>query len=350
MMIEPFSWENWNQVYLHKKNKKRASLERYGLRNLHSVASLDFIISKVHELYLKNQQEVAVNAESVWVDGTPQVKFKSIDGSALNCELADLLFIIHEMDNKNTTINFRAILLQGKCSEKHNLLPTGPSTNKERKLLESLDRNEYLYLYPGTRAYGEKIGKYKLGGEVIGLADCAKYLIMPKYERWTYNTPNYITPYVIGWPNKTSSNYLSNTVNYLDTILEKMILTKTMGKKIILTAKNHIDKQCEWSKMIYDLLNSYLPITMKGYDSQRRVFKSSLFDDNISATLALMDNNHCDFINNYAFNELPKGKGRFLYQRTLNLIGDYSGPIISTIFIQIKHKEGAIDRNFFEAD
>lgn len=51
-MAEPFSWENWRKVYLHKKIK-RASLERYGLRNLHSIASLDLIVSKVHELYLK---------------------------------------------------------------------------------------------------------------------------------------------------------------------------------------------------------------------------------------------------------------------------------------------------------
>ncbi|EFB9440875.1 lysogenic conversion protein [Escherichia coli] len=350
MMIEPFSWENWKQVYLHKKNKKRVSLERYGLRSLHSVASLDLIVSKVHELYLKKQQEVAVNAKSVWIDGTPQAKFKSVDGSVLNCELADLLFIIHEMDNKNKTINFRATLLQGKCSEKHNLLPNGPSTDKERKLLESIDRNEYLYLYPGTRAYGEKIGKYKLGGENIGLADCAKYLIMPKYERWKYKTPDNISPYVIGWPNKISSNYLTNVVNYMDVILEKMISSKTMGKEINLTMQNHIDRQCEWSKMIYDLLNSYLPITMKGYDSQRRVYKSSLFDDNMSATLALINNGHCDFISKHAFKDLPKGKGRFLYQHTLNILGDYSSPVISTIYIQIKQKEGEIYRQSLGVD
>lgn len=198
---------------------------------------------------------MAVNAKSVWIDETPQAKFKSVDGSILNCELADLLFIINEMDNKSTTKNFRAVLLQGKCSEKHNLHPNEPSTDKERKLFESLDRNEYLSLHPSTRAYGEKIGKYKLGGENIGLTDCAKYLMMPKYERWKFKTSGNISPFIIGWPEKLNSKYLSNTTNYLDSILSELISSKTMGKEIRLTARNDIDRYCEWSNMIYDLLN-----------------------------------------------------------------------------------------------
>lgn len=338
-MAEPFSWGNWRKVYLHKKNKKRASLERYGLRNLHSVASLDLIVSKVHELYLKNKQEVVVNAKSVWIDGTPQAKFTATNGSVLNCELADLLFIIHEVDNKNTTKNFRAVLLQGKCSEKHDLLPNGPSTEKERILLESIDRNKYLTLYPGTRAYGEAIGEYKLGGEIIGLADCAKFLMMPKNESWNYKTPDNISPYVIGWPENSTSKSLIHTTNYLDSIISGMIISKDMGKEIKLLDEKRIDRRCEWSNMIYDLLNCYLPITMKGYNCQRRVYKSSSFDDNISEVLTLIKNEYCDSINKHAVGNIPNGEGRFFCQLTLNMLGNYSGPVISTIFIQVKQKE-----------
>lgn len=54
MMTEPLSWECWRKVYLNKKHKKRASLERWGLRNLHSVETLDHIVSEVKNI-LKQQ-------------------------------------------------------------------------------------------------------------------------------------------------------------------------------------------------------------------------------------------------------------------------------------------------------
>ncbi|WP_213055930.1 hypothetical protein, partial [Escherichia coli] len=69
-----------------------------------------------------------------------------------------------------------------------------------------------------------------------------------------------------------------------------------------------------------------------------------------SATLALINNGHCDFISKHAFKDLPKGKGRFLYQHTLNILGDYSSPVISTIYIQIKQKEGEIYRQSLGVD
>ncbi|MNG89082.1 hypothetical protein D3C79_479370 [compost metagenome] len=343
-MIEPFSWENWRKVYLHKKNKKRASLERYGLRNIHSIASLDVIVSKVNDLYLENKEEAFVNAISVWVDGTPQAKFTTIDGFVLNCELADLLFIVREIDDKNTTKNFRAVLLQGKCSEKHDLLPSGPSTEKERQLLESIDRDKYLTLYPGTRAYGKIIGKYKLGGDVIGLTDCAKFLIMPKKECWNYKTPDSISPYVIGWPEKPSSKHLINTENYLDSILRGMIISKDMGKEVKLLDEKRIDRHCEWSKMIHELLSNYLPVTMKGYNCQRRVYKSSSFDYNMPEALTLINNNYCDAISKHDCGKIPSGQERFHLHLGLNILCNYSGPVISTVFIQVKKKEGKVIR------
>lgn len=338
-MIRPLSWERWSQLYLHKKNKKRTSLERHGLRNLHSVSSLDSIVSKVHELYFNKKQTVAVNAKSVWVDGTPQAKFKTVDGSFLNCELADLLFITHEMYGDRTTKNCRAILLQAKCSEKYNLLPNGTSTDKERKLLESIDRNEYLTLYPGTKAYGHSIGSYKLNGNVMGLPDCAKYLMMPKYEKWKFKTPEDISPYVIGWPEGLNSKVLINNKNYIDSIISEMIFSKSIGKDIILNMGVGIDRCCEWSRMVDDLLHCYLPVIMKGYDCQRRVYESSSFDDNISDALRLIDEDCFIPISGDELEGVPNSRDSFLFQYTVNNLIGRSGPAIPTIYIQIKYME-----------
>lgn len=124
MMTKPLSWERWRKVYLNKKNKKRASLERWGLRNLHSVEALDHIVSEVKTTYLNNNPYIKVSANSVWVDGTPQAKFtvskyenvknsstsygntnqvslKARKDEVLNCELADLLFIFNEFNSQN---------------------------------------------------------------------------------------------------------------------------------------------------------------------------------------------------------------------------------------------------------
>lgn len=341
-MTEPFSWENWSQIYLNKKNKKRAALERYGLRNLHSIASLDFIVSKVHELYLNNMQGVCISAKSIWIDGTPQAKFTTDTGITLNCELADLLFIIHEVDNKNVPKTIRAVLLQGKCSEKHNLLPDGPSTEKERKLLESINRNEYLTLYPGTTVSGKEIGKYKLGGGISGLSDCAKYLMMPKNERWNYKTADDIAPYMIGWPQNSSSKKLVETKNYLDSVISGMLISKTMGKDIQLTAQTKIDRCCEWSKMIDDLLKGYSPITMKGYGCQRRVYESTENNDYVFEGPCLVHNRYLNNVNGITYVYPKESGGGNIRREILDSFTEFSRAIIPTILINIKHPEETI--------
>jgi hypothetical protein len=347
IMTEPLGWENWSKVYLNKKNKKRASLERYGLRNLHTVASLDFIVSKVESLYFNNMPGVSVSASSIWIDGTPQAKFTTDEGKTLNCELADLLFIIREVDNKNTVKNVRAVLLQGKCSEKNHLLPDGPSTEKERKLLESINRNETLTLYPGTKTSGNAIGEYKLGGHLSGLADCAKYLIMPKYERWNYKTSDDIAPYVIGWPQSLSSKSLGTTTNYIDSIISEMLISKTMGKNLKFAVGNKVDTNCEWSKMIDDLLTSYNPITMKGYDCQRRVYESTNNFQSDYKGLNLVLGGDIKLSNRFFYYHIDSSVAGYInyFRRIiLNNIAQHTGPVISTILIYIKHQEEEILR------
>lgn len=386
MMTEPLSWENWSKVYLNKKHKKRASLERWGLRNLHSVETLDHIVSEVKKECLKNNLYINVSVNSVWVDGTPQAKFtvnkyenvnnfstsygntnqvrhRARKDEVLNCELADLLFIFNEFNSQNGFKKVRAVLLQGKCSEKNNLLPDGPSTEKERKLLESVNREELLTLYPGTKASGKEIGMYKLGGDEPGLADCAKYLMMPKYEAWNYKSPENTAPYVIGWPENSSSKSLGVTKNYLDAVIDEMLRSQAMGREV--KFKNgDIDRTCEWSKMIDDLLKSYHDVTMKGYNRQKRFYNSSGYIPDYIKGLSLMSNDVSLFsplqmsydclvwyyIDRYDY--LKKECGvrfeRFIQKKLgqyLNSVISEHGPIISTIIVNIDYREGEFPRN-----
>lgn len=383
MMMNPLSWENWSEVYLNKKYNKRASLERWGLRNLHSVETLDHIVSEVKKKYLNNNPHIKVTANSVWVDGTPQAKFtvtnyKRVYGSlsaisvnatqpnvrpakdeVLNCELADLLFIFNEFDNQNGFKRVRAVLLQGKCADKNNVLPDGPSTEKERKLLESVNRNKELILYPGTKASGATIGTYTLGGNTPGLADCAKYLMMPKHEKWNYKAPKNTDPYVIGWPESLTSKSLGDTSNYLDAVIHEMLQSQTMGKEVKFD-NGAIDRTCEWSAMIEDLLTCYHAVTMKGYDGQRRFYISSEdISDHIEGLLFMLNNNYppkfiredYDDLVNYLELKYKKKYGdqymEYISKKIAGTIGGYlndfiseRGPVISTIMVNINYHEG----------
>ncbi|MGC0788745.1 lysogenic conversion protein [Pantoea agglomerans] len=378
MMTNPLSWENWSEVYLNKKHNKRASLERWGLRNLHSVEALDHIVSEVKNKYLHNNPHIKVTANSVWVDGTPQAKFtvsnykrvygslSAISGNAtqpnirsskdevLNCELADLLFIFNEFNNQNGFKRVRAVLLQGKCADKNNVLPDGPSTEKERKLFELVNRNKELTLYPGTKVSGDPIGSYTLGGHVSGLADCAKYLMMPKHEKWNYKAPENIGPYVIGWPESLTSKSLGETSNYLDAVIHEMLQSQTMGKEVKFD-NGAIDRTCEWSAMIEDLLTCYHAVTMKGYDRQRRFYRSSEdIPEHIEGLFFMATNNYfnksirINYDNYVKYLECKYGVKykKIIANKIKDNIGRYidyffseRGPIISTIVVNVNYRE-----------
>lgn len=374
-MTNSLSWKKWIEVYLNKKHNKRASLERWGLRNLHSVETLDHIVSEVKTKYLNNNPHIKVTANSVWVDGTPQAKFtvsnykrvygslSAISGNAtqpnvrpgkdevLNCELADLLFIFNEFDNQNSFKRVRAVLLQGKCADKNNVLPDGPSTEKERKLLESVNRNKELTLYPGTKASGADIGSYTLGGNTPGLADCAKYLMMPKHEKWNYKAPKNTDPYFIGWPESLTSKSLGVTSNYLDAVIHEMLQSQSMGKEVKFD-NGAIDRTCEWSKMIDDLLTSYQAVTMKGYNCQRRFYNSSGDIPDIINGLSLMTHhlNSLRFLSHeehFILRRWPRHKKYWQprFENLVNFVLSGQGPIISTITVNVDYHEGEYIRD-----
>lgn len=130
---------------------------------------------------------------------------------------------------------------------------------------------------------------YKLGGDEPGLADCAKYLMMPKYEAWNYKPPENTDPYVIGWPESSASKSLGVTKNYLDAVINEMLTSQKMGREVKFKSGD-IDRTCEWSKMIDDLLTSYHGVTMKGYDRQRRFYNSSGYiPDHIERLILMSD-------------------------------------------------------------
>lgn len=304
-----------------------------------------------------------MNNSSTSYGNTNQLIHRARKDEVLNCELADLLFIFNEFNSQNGFKKVRAVLLQGKCSEKHNLLPDGPSTEKERKLLESVNREELLTLYPGTKASGNEIGMYKLGGDEPGLADCAKYLMMPKYEAWNYKLPENTAPYVIGWPENSSSKNLGVTKNYLDAVIDEMLKPQAMGREVKFKNGN-IDRTCEWSKMIDDLLKSYHSVTMKGYNRQKRFYNSSGHIPDYIKGLSLMSNDvslfspsqmsydffvwNCVDRYDYLKKEYGVRFERFIQKELgqyLNSFISEHGPIISTIIVNIDDREGEFPRN-----
>lgn len=237
-------------------------------------------------------------------------------------------------------------MLQGKCADKNNVLPDGPSTEKERKLFESVNRNKKPILYPGTKASGASIGSYTLGGNTPGLADCAKYLMMPKHEKWNYKAPKNTHPYVIGWPESLTSKSLGLTSNYLDAVIHELLQSQSMGKEVKFN-NGAIDRTCEWSKMIDDLLTSYQAVTMKGYNCQRRFYNSSEDIPDIINGLSLMTHHlkslrFLSYKEHFILRHWPRNK-KYWQHRFENLVNDVlsdQGPIISTITVNVDYHEG----------
>lgn len=145
-----------------------------------------------------------VHVESVWVDGTPQASFTCAAGLSGNCELADLLLLVRREQPTGLLVDERSLLLQAKVTPRHNRLTSGASTRLERRLLERLDRTVALDLHRDT-ARTSAIGSYVLGasqtGTLVGLQDCARYVLAPKAATWKGVYIGTYPPYQVGWPN-----------------------------------------------------------------------------------------------------------------------------------------------------
>jgi hypothetical protein len=156
-------------------------------------------------------------------------------GQSVKCELADLLYVVKVTGPRGTTE--RAVLLQGKMSQKSNQLPRGGSTKVERLLLEHHDWTVPVRVYAAfTATPMTHVGDFTLlTVPAKGFEPFARYLLIadndraPRFPSWT------VEPYVTGWPLAPEAYYVQGHTNV--TLVEATVLmtdhdTKSMGQML----------------------------------------------------------------------------------------------------------------------
>ncbi|WP_152607648.1 hypothetical protein [Aeromonas hydrophila] len=246
--------------------------ERLFLRLLHTKEHLSFLSRLISLAYHEKNIKCNVDVSSIWIDGTPQAAFTSVNNVSLQCELADLLYIVEVQNNSGSILMKRALLLQGKLSENINQIPRGPSTLKERMLFENLDRVKPVTILSGTNASSRRIGTYNLDkSNKKGLYDCARFLNLCDPTPFIFRmTPiDFLSYQNVSWPINEVCDELEYGFNLVSAALS-MGTTKNLGKEITGSSC------CEWSRLVQDLEGKYDDIIMKGYGGQRRINKSHI--------------------------------------------------------------------------
>ena len=262
-------YSDWQYWFWIKRLKKGRSLERWALRHLHHRNYLNLLAERVIDFNRLHHRPCSVRVNSIWIDGTPQATAKA-RAKEVKCELADLLYIVEELDHKGDRIGRKGILVQGKNTVHPGKIDSGNSTRKERVLFEKLDRRYELALKTGVSKASKLIGEYFLDSTVKeGLSDCARFLLMPKMRCWFYDYILNCSPFHVTWPKRETSNEMVVGQSLTETVME-MYSGTNVGKKII--APN----MCEWSRMVLDLENGYKGVEMKGYDRQKRHYSSDI--------------------------------------------------------------------------
>lgn len=260
---------DWLYWFWIKRLKKGRSLERWALRHLHHRDHLNLLAERVIEFNRHHRRPCAVQVNSIWIDGTPQATAKART-KEVKCELADLLYIVEELNYKGERICRKGMLIQGKNTVHPRKIDSGNSTKKERVLFEKLDRREKLTLKAGVTRASKIIGEYLLDSSVKeGLSDCARFLLMPKARCWFYDYILNCSPFHVTWPKRETSNEMLSGQSLSEAILA-MYNNTNFGKEIIAPHK------CEWSRMVLDLENRYKGVEMKGYDRQKRLYSSDI--------------------------------------------------------------------------
>ena len=86
----------WNRNYRKFLKSNWHSLERWGLAYLHSPHALDALACAIAQEFSHRRIKVVVSIESVWIDGTPQVKAETHSGK-VQCELVWCLKSNHQI-------------------------------------------------------------------------------------------------------------------------------------------------------------------------------------------------------------------------------------------------------------
>ena len=175
------NYSEWLYWELIKKHKSGNSFERWSLRHLHQETYLNRLAIAVLRYNKDKNKECNVRVNSIWVDGTPQA-FGAARTNKVKCELADLLFIIEELDSNGDELMRKGMLLQGKVTRHPKKIDSNNSTKKERTLFQKLDRTRPLTLRAGTKDSTSVIGSYHFdSSEDEGMFDCSRFLLMPKH-------------------------------------------------------------------------------------------------------------------------------------------------------------------------
>jgi len=254
-------------------------MERWFLRYFHSAATLRGLAQVIAGSTFVGKGIVSV--KSVWIDGTPQACGKTDSGKKVKCELADLLYIVQEVDKAGIVQKRYGTLIQAKMAKKFSEIDGGKSTNKERNLLELLDRTMPISLYKDTSGkvpintvsssnsyIMSNAPSPSVAHPKIGLMDCARYLLISKFLLSIY--PRWSSPFLIGWPDSRVEKYIKAPISVEETIT--LLHQGALGRKI-LDSKDVAS--CDWSRMVWDLLGSYAGILMNTKDSQPRVLQHS---------------------------------------------------------------------------
>jgi hypothetical protein len=239
-----------------KKNER----ERWHLRQMHSSRRVKYVAKWLasnidHHHHSRN---IEVRVQSVWIDLTPQAHFGFLDNLGVaqcqNCELSDLLAIVQVEDPTLKTMTKRAALLQAKVVSNWDRLdtpPSGSSSDVERNLLE-LSVGD-VTVRKGTNATSSELAHspYNLSGGFPGLADCARYLLIPSELKSTLDEP-----YRALWPQTRSQ--VTGALNSMGDLLLGMTgLTPwghVAGKTVHPKSSSALD---DWSLLVDDLVGMY---------------------------------------------------------------------------------------------
>lgn len=162
-------------------------------------------------------------------------------------------------------IDERSLLFQAKSTPRYNRLTSDGSTKLERRLLEQIDRKKPLCLHRDT-SRKSAIGSYVLGQSqtlaLVGLQDCARYVLAPKGGRWARTIPYTYPPYQVGWPSSYPRPELRKPRGLVDTVLA-MGLHGTLGRLVFSPAAD------PWSQLVADLRGNYVAPFMMSYGHPR---------------------------------------------------------------------------------
>ena len=178
--MNPFSTVAWRRVHKAFLKSKAApgsttnSLERWALRFMHRPRQLEYLATATVRYLASQGQSACVRFESLWIDGTPQAHYATCSHKTGACELGDLLVVVDRFElagGRLRPLDSRALIVQAKLANRPTRIPAGPSTTKERDLLEGACRIHGLDLYSGTSG-GRPLG-HNLLPKMCGLDDYA---------------------------------------------------------------------------------------------------------------------------------------------------------------------------------